>query len=360
MFADSQFAQLCPDAKVAEWCLSPPSDGTCSIAIAPSSAPVSLLNTLIQADAYAVTLLGYTLTGDGSLDFFHAGYALLLAFSTLSPPWAVTGRKSPAERARQAQDMVAAVLSHLEKGHHRKAHRRLHRRRSSASSSGSGDEHDLLPRGRRKTRARIEALVQDDPSLFGLDAPDRVTTGQVLLLAGFFLSLLMWALAYWQTVLGGATGKTMVKLAQPNCTAGLGNVALMVVYGASSWNTLFLILGVVLLVAMSVMNLLDPAARCLGRTATAEYNGSPKLVFGASLLVWASCACLTLILSASLTDYDTLSRRFGWSSRPTGQKNVLASLEFSWSFGTTFSILMLIVPIGSIVRTYRTKRAEDD
>lgn len=98
----------------------------------------------------------------------------------------------------------------------------------------------------------------------------------------------------------------------------------MVVYGASSWvklglaqyvrtdvppqraqNTLFLILGVVLLVAMSVMNLLDPAARCLGRTATAEYNGSPKLVFGVSLLVWASCACLTLILSASLTDYLT-------------------------------------------------------
>lgn len=73
-----------------------------AIAIAPSSAPVSLLNTLIQADAYAVTLLGYTLTGDGSLDFFHAGYALLLAFSSLIPLTAVSGFDCSVRRARTA------------------------------------------------------------------------------------------------------------------------------------------------------------------------------------------------------------------------------------------------------------------
>lgn len=72
-----------------------------AIAIAPSSAPVSLLNTLIQADAYAVTLLGYTLTGDGSLDFFHAGYALLLAFSSLIPLTAVSSSSSDSSELLQ-------------------------------------------------------------------------------------------------------------------------------------------------------------------------------------------------------------------------------------------------------------------
>lgn len=138
MFAETNFAALCPDVKISEWCLAPPGDDKsvccgqvtflCSplrdpltirlhysicpntgisglaghislafttlasiaaIAIAPSSAPVSLLNTLIQADAYAIVLVGYTLTGSGELDFFHAGYALLLAFSSLIPLTAI-------------------------------------------------------------------------------------------------------------------------------------------------------------------------------------------------------------------------------------------------------------------------------
>lgn len=115
---------------------------------------------------------------------------------------------------------------------------------------------------------------------------------------------------------------------------------------------------------MSIAILLDPAARCLGRVSTAQYSGSPKLVFGASLLVWIVWFFITFYI---------------WFA--AGQANLLASLEFSWSFGTTFSILskshletikrhqgeprlndaelaVLIIPIGSIVRTYRTKRAE--
>ncbi|TKA55248.1 hypothetical protein B0A53_02218 [Rhodotorula sp. CCFEE 5036] len=357
MFADTNFAALCPDVKVAEYCLSPPADGVCcgicpntgisglaghislafttlasiaAIAIAPSSAPVTLLNTLIQADAYAIVLVGYTLTGSGELDFFHAGYALLLAFSSLipltaialSPPWAVTGRKSPEERSREAQNMVNAVLSHLEKGQHRHHPRRRKRHHHSRSdSSSSDDEKELLKESGHRRRARIEEVVQEDPSLFGLDSPDTITTSQVLLLAGFFLSLITWAFAYWRTILGGATGDTLVKLAQPNCTPGLGNVALLVVYA----NTLFMILAI-----------------CLGRTSTAEYHGSQKLVFGASLLVWVVWFVVTFYI---------------WFA--AGQANLLASLEFGWSFGTTFSILMLIIPIGSIVRTYRAKRQEN-
>ncbi|GAA5972039.1 hypothetical protein JCM8115_000035 [Rhodotorula mucilaginosa] len=372
MFADTNFAALCPDVKVAEYCLSPPADGVCcgicpntgisglaghislafttlasiaAIAIAPSSAPVTLLNTLIQADAYAIVLVGYTLTGSGELDFFHAGYALLLAFSSLipltaialSPPWAVTGRKSPEERSREAQNMVNAVLSHLEKGQHRHHPRRRKRHHHSRSdSSSSDDEKELLKESGHRRRARIEEVVQEDPSLFGLDSPDTITTSQVLLLAGFFLSLITWAFAYWRTILGGATGDTLVKLAQPNCTPGLGNVALLVVYAVGQsadlylttadlsalQNTLFMILAIVLLAAMSIMNLLDPSAKCLGRTSTAEYHGSQKLVFGASLLVWVVWFVVTFYI---------------WFA--AGQANLLASLEFGWSFGTTFSIL---------------------
>lgn len=276
--------------------------------------------------------------------------------------------------------MVNAVLSHLEKGQHRHHPRRRKRHHHSLSdSSSSDDEKELLKESGHRRRARVEEVVQEDPSLFGLDSPDTITTSQVLLLAGFFLSLITWAFAYWRTILGGATGDTLVKLAQPNCTPGLGeqtlsppistrsassrffssstgNVALLVVYAvghsASLYlkradlsflqNTLFMILAIVscfrppnllsaqytqtalqvLLAAMSIMNLLDPSAKCLGRTSTAEYHGSQKLVFGASLLVWVVWFVVTFYI---------------WFA--AGQANLLASLEFGWSFGTTFSIL---------------------
>ena len=119
--------------------------------------------------------------------------------------------------------MVNAVLSHLEKGQHRHHPRRRKRHHHSRSdSSSSDDEKELLKESGHRRRARIEEVVQEDPSLFGLDSPDTITTSQVLLLAGFFLSLITWAFAYWRTILGGATGDTLVKLAQPNCTPGLG------------------------------------------------------------------------------------------------------------------------------------------
>lgn len=123
--------------------------------------------------------------------------------------------------------MVNAVLSHLEKGQHRHHPRRRKRHHHSRSdSSSSDDEKELLKESGHRRRARIEEVVQEDPSLFGLDSPDTITTSQVLLLAGFFLSLITWAFAYWRTILGGATGDTLVKLAQPNCTPGLGEQTL--------------------------------------------------------------------------------------------------------------------------------------
>lgn len=80
-----------------------------AIAVAPASAPFSLVSNLIQADAYAVSLLGYLLSDSSGLgvsarggalkrsyadgphfaDFFHAAYALMLAFSCLIPLTAV-------------------------------------------------------------------------------------------------------------------------------------------------------------------------------------------------------------------------------------------------------------------------------
>lgn len=113
--------------------------------------------------------------------------------------------------------MVDSILSHLEEdesehGHHRRHHH---------SRSGRDDEKGLLYTSRRQ-RARVEALMREQPAIFGLDSPDTITTGQVLMLTGFFLSLLTWAFAYYMTIFGGATGNTRIKLAQPNCTPGLG------------------------------------------------------------------------------------------------------------------------------------------
>lgn len=123
--------------------------------------------------------------------------------------------------------MVNAVLSQLEKGQHRHHPRRRKRHHHSRSdSSSSDDEKGLLKESGHRRRARVEEVVREDPGLFGLDSPDTITTSQVLLLAGFFLSLITWAFAYWRTILGGATGDTLVKLAQPNCTPGLGEQTL--------------------------------------------------------------------------------------------------------------------------------------
>lgn len=79
------------------------------------------------------------------------------------------------------------------------------------------------------------------------------------------------------------------------------------------------------------MNLLDRSAKCLGRTSTAEYHGSQKLVFGASLLVWVVWFAVTFYI---------------WFA--AGQANLLASLEFGWSFGTTFSILSTSMSLGRV------------
>ncbi|GAA5923225.1 hypothetical protein JCM1841_005937 [Sporobolomyces salmonicolor] len=60
----------------------------------------------------------------------------------------------------------------------------------------------------------------------------------------------------------------------------------------------------------------------LDRDSIMEYNGSPKLIFGVSFVVWVvwMLASFTLYFSA-------------------GNANLLAAAEFSWSFGAMFSVL---------------------
>lgn len=49
-----------------------------AIALAPSSAPNSLFVNLLQANAYAISLLYYLLNDSASLDWFHVAYACVV------------------------------------------------------------------------------------------------------------------------------------------------------------------------------------------------------------------------------------------------------------------------------------------
>ncbi|GAA5997768.1 uncharacterized protein JCM10292_006800 [Rhodotorula paludigena] len=345
MRADDLFAELCPDTTRVEWCLNPPTNGTCcgicpngisglgghislafsslsalaAIAVAPASAPFSLVSNLIQADAYAVSLLGYLLSDSSGLDFFHASYALMLAFSclipltaigpsrrTLFPPWAITGQKSPQERSEEAKDLVLGILDDLESSSSLR-----HRRRS-----------------KRISRSRLAAVIEANPELV-LGEENRCSMSHIALYLGFGLSLVIWGLALYLGVLGGATGSTAVSLAQPNCTAGLGGAASLMVYA----NIGFMILALVVLAATVFMHCSRDVAAQLDREVTIESNSSPKLVFGVALTVWV------IWMGVSFYGYFLAANA-----------NLLAAGEFSWSFSTTFSVLMLIIPCYSIIK----------
>ncbi|GAA5970843.1 hypothetical protein JCM11641_004476 [Rhodosporidiobolus odoratus] len=364
MKADSNFAALCPDVDMKTWCLNPPTNGTCcgicpnagisglgghislafsslssiaAIALSPASAPSSLLTNLIQADAYAVSLLGYLLSDSSGLDFFHAAYALLLALSSLipltaiaaSPPWAVTGQKSPAERTQEAEQTVLEVLQEMEAGH-------------ASSSSSDDDERQSLRRRRKKKRIqrqRLQRVLEDNPSLVLNDAGSYPCCGMpgshLLLYLGFSVSVLLWGSALYLGVLGGANGSTRVALSQPNCTEGLGSAAILILYADVG----FMILAIVIFIATIINHLMNDVARALNREVTATYNGSTRLVFGVSFIVWL------VWMGTSFTIYFM-----------AGQANLLAAGEFSWSFGSTFSALMLIVPVYSVLKALWANR----
>ncbi|GAA5859879.1 hypothetical protein JCM1840_001778 [Sporobolomyces johnsonii] len=355
MYADTNFAKLCPGVDLDVWCLNPPSNGTCcgicpasgisglgghislafsslssiaAIALSPSSAPSALVTNLIQADAYAVSLLGYLLTqssdGSSQLDFFHAAYALLLALSSLipltaiaaSPPWAVTGQKSPQERSADAQAMVLGVMQDLEVAR-------------SDDDDDESDRRSLLRHRRRSNHARLEKVLENDPDLLvrllskGPRPPCGIPGSHWMLYIGFSFSVVLWGSALFLGVLGGATGSTRVALTQPNCTSGLGSVASLILYTDIG----FSLLAIVVFIATILNHLVKDVANALDRDSIMEYNGSPRLVFGVSFVVWVvwMLASFSLYFSA-------------------GNANLLAAAEFSWSFGT-----MISVPVYSVI-----------
>ncbi|BGO99455.1 hypothetical protein NBRC10513v2_003552 [Rhodotorula toruloides] len=356
MKADEAFAKLCPNVNVTTYCASPPSTGVCCgicpnsgisglgghvsllfstlaspIAMAPQSAPTSLISSLIQANAYAVTLLGYLLSDASGLDFFHASYALMLAFSSLiplaaiaaSPPWAITGQKSPEERKEEAQRMVLDVVQELD----------------DSESSDDDDERRHLRRRRKKRRAKLIRIINEDPGLV-LDlgrsvGPCGIPSSHWMLYIGFFVSVVLWGFVLYLGVLGGATGSTRIALSQPNCTAGLGNVAALMVYA----NIAFMFIGIAIFVATIVNHLMHDVAGALNRQVELEYSGSPKLVFGVAFTIWL------LWFGVSFSLYFA-----------AGNANLLSAGEFSWGFGSVFSALMILVPGYSIIKTLLSLR----
>ncbi|GAA5849417.1 hypothetical protein JCM8547_000440 [Rhodosporidiobolus lusitaniae] len=401
MFADDNFSVLCPDVNMAEWCLSPPSNGTCcgicpsslsglgghislafsslssiaAIALSPSSAPSSLVTNLIQADAYAVSLLGYLLSDSSGLDYFHAAYALLLALSSLipltaltfnrslalflrpvplfpfllllhaplylvpsvgntaaSPPWAVTGQKSPAEREADLQNTIAEVFKQMDSGSD-----------SSSSDSEGGEKRSLRRRRHRKASRherklrKLERVLRENPQFLEEDGGGGggshpfcgIPSSHWMLYIGFSLSVLLWGASLYLGILGALSGTSKVALAQPNCLDGLGNSAVYMLYA----NIGFMILAIVVFIATILNHLMHDVANALQREVTTEYSGSTRLVFGVSFIVW---------LVWMVTSFGIYYM--------AGNANLLAASEFSWSFGSTFSALMLIVPIYSVIK----------
>ncbi|GAA5836197.1 hypothetical protein JCM3766R1_001993 [Sporobolomyces carnicolor] len=341
MFADSNFAVLCPDLTVKQYCadtsLSEVCCGICpntgisglgghislafsslssitAIALSPASAPTALTTNLIQANAYALVLLGYLLNNSQELgdapptDLFHAAYALLLAFSSLipltaiaaSPPWAVTGQKSPAERRQEAESIMSVALRELEAGH------------------GDEREHEKLLKRRKR---RLRKAMQADPYMLvdALEESDNrgfcgIRGSHWMLYVGTLGSVLLWAFALTQGVLGGAQNSTKVSLAQANCTEGLGSAASSIIVT----NVCFMILAVFVAIGIVSNHLVRDLSRSLNMQAQMEYSGSPRLVFGVSFLVW------------SVWMFVSFSLYFA-----AGNHNLLSSLEFSWTFGTS-------------------------
>ncbi|GAA6007886.1 hypothetical protein JCM10207_004913 [Rhodosporidiobolus poonsookiae] len=365
MYADSAFSELCPGIDYKEWCLSPPSNGTCcfrgvggkpcsgfpsaggicpnigvsgltshislafsalssiaAIALSPSSSPSVLTTSLIQTDAYAISLLWYLLSDSSGLDYFHAAYMLLLALASViplsavatSPPWAITGQKSPAEREADAKGTMLDMLKGLEEG---------------------GEESRPL-RGRKLKR--LKKAIKNNPEV----VYDALGLGQMGIPASHWMlyisclaSFILWAGAFLLGVYGGAARTTKVSLAQPNCTEGLGNVATYILWA----DGVFLVIAVLVFIGIVISHLMDDIAKKTGRVVLTEYNGSPRLVFGVSFIIYL----LWMVTSFWL-----------WFS--AGATNLLAAGEFSFSVSTMFSVLMLVVPIYSVFKALWANR----
>lgn len=112
--------------------------------------------------------------------------------SAASPPWAVTGEQSPAERAAKEEQAIMGVLSALEKGE--AVRRRRRRRTDSDSDSEEEGKRGLLRRKRRErklTRAIVLQKEREERPCCGVSASHMV------LYVGFTGSVLLWAACFW-------------------------------------------------------------------------------------------------------------------------------------------------------------------
>lgn len=324
---------------VAEWCLKPSNTTCCgicpnggisgieshislafsslasiiAIALSPESAPSSLFANILQCDAYAISLLWYLLAaGTGTLDLFHAGYALMLALACLipitaiatSPPWAVTGEESPETKAQRQEDELDRVLYRIYKG----------------SKKG------------RKMKKRVKDEEEEDNALV-LEGDTKVyvcgvTLSHLTLYVGFSLSVLLWAVCFYYGIYGAVSGTTVVVLAQANCTERWGGQTFMVYC-----NAILLGLAAILFIATIINPLVSDVASSVHRTSIMHCISNPKIVFGSSFAIWV----LWMVMSFAL--YIN-----------AGNTVLLEASEFSWGFGSVFSAMMILIPITSIVQ----------
>lgn len=363
MYADDNFLIKCPSAiSVSQWCLNPPSNGTCcgicpnsgisgieehislafsslasiaAIALSPESAPSTLFVTLLQCNAYAISLLIYLMTGTSTtsrLDFFHAGYALMLALSCLipltaiaaSPPWAVTGQENPAVRSRREAGEVATVMKRLEQG-----------------ADSDSDSDDGKRKRDREVRKRFLRAVRRNPRILE-GKSDKfkvcgVSLSHLVLYVGFSISVLLWALCFYLGLWGVNTDGTgtYVTLSQPNCTEELGGTAQFLLY----CNLALLLLAVVVFIATIINPLVTDVADALNRESLISCTSNQQIVFGAAFAVWILWMIMSFYVYISAA--DTI---------------LLAGSEFSWSFGSTFSALMVLVPISNVIQAMWANR----
>ncbi|KAK4057617.1 hypothetical protein OIO90_001264 [Microbotryomycetes sp. JL221] len=211
---------------------------------------MALFTNLLQTNAYAISLLYHLMTGSGVLDFFHAGYALLLALSSMIPltaiappadlpPWAITGDDDPQLLAASDRQQAMSILRRIEQAE---------------GSDDDYDSHDELLLRKRRYKALMYAFeIKRDRATTRICG---ITASHLLLYLGFGFSLALWIASFLMGVMGGLSGSTSIKLAQPNCTASLGGATLLLYADIG-----FLVLAVVVAGATLLGPLISDTAR---------------------------------------------------------------------------------------------------
>lgn len=137
----------------------------------------------------------------------------------------------------------------------------------------------------------------------------------------------MWWACY-SIGLVGAMNNTNTALAQPNCSDSLGGGQALI-----NANFGFLILAVVVFLATVANPLLHDCCRARGQQVNFRKRSSHKMIFSIAFVVWLVWMAVSW-----------------WLYYLAASTNVLAAEEFSWSFGSTYALIMVLVPIVSIIQ----------